>query len=116
MKKKSKKITHEMVVTHNDFNNLSLAHFSPNENKILHAIVSKIKNKDTERVTITFDEIKRLTQYKRNDNRAFLASIEEVNKKLMQLNFRLRRMRCWKVDYRKIEIILPCEILFPHCS
>lgn len=88
MKKKSKKITHEMVVTHNDFNNLSLAHFSPNENKILHAIVSKIKNKDTERVTITFDEIKRLTQYKRNDNRAFLASIEEVNKKLMQLNFR----------------------------
>ena len=76
------------VVTQNEFNNVSLATFTPNENKILHAIVAKIKNKDTQKIQISFDEIKYLVQYKRNDNSSFIRDIERVNTKLMQLNYR----------------------------
>ena len=88
-RKKKNKVNNDIrVVTQNEFNNVSLATFTPNENKILHAIVAKIKNKDTQKIQISFDEIKYLVQYKRNDNSSFIRDIERVNTKLMQLNYR----------------------------
>ena len=63
-RKKKNKVNNDIrVVTQNEFNNVSLATFTPNENKILHAIVAKIKNKDTQKIQISFDEIKYLKEF-----------------------------------------------------
>lgn len=80
----------EIVNYHNDFSSLSLRNFTAIELDILMTLCNKCKDKGTEEISISFDELKRLTHYKQNDNVYFVNEIEKTNKKLLHLDFEIK--------------------------
>ena len=80
----------EIVKYHKDFENkLILKNFTASELNFLMAICTKIRDKKEEEVIFTFNELKELTNWDNNNNLLFIKSLENTNKKLMALNFRI---------------------------
>lgn len=79
----------EIVKYHNDFSNkIILKNFTANELNFLMAICAKMRNQETNGVVFTFEQLKNLSNWQRNDNNDFVESLENTNKKLIALNFR----------------------------
>ena len=88
---KEKKKADLMVVTSNDFNDLQLFSLTPQENKLLHTICAKIKNKDIEEIEIPYDEIKDMIKDKQNlSNIRLTESLRKMNKKLMTIGYTIQ--------------------------
>lgn len=86
---------------HNDFSNqVVLKKFNANELNFLMALCSKMRNQDTNEVIFSFDQLKELTKWSRNDNKGFIESLENTNKKLLALNFTI------KEDKKTIQFVL----------
>ena len=79
----------EIVVMHNDLTDLPLKRFNASEIDILHTICYEVKNKKTNEVVIDFDKIRQLSHYQGKDEKQLIESIEQTNKKLLQLNFKV---------------------------
>ncbi|MDY5714269.1 replication initiation protein, partial [Fusobacterium gastrosuis] len=80
----------EIVKYHNDFSKkIILKNFTANELNFLMAICSKVKNKNSEEVEFSFQQLKELTNWTSNDNKGFLNSLRNTNKKLLALNFEI---------------------------
>lgn len=80
----------EIVKYHNDFsNNIILKNFTANELNFLMAICSKMKNQETNEVIFDFSTLKELIKWDNNNNKLFIESLRNTNKKLLSLNFEM---------------------------
>lgn len=80
----------EIVKYHKDFEKkLVLKNFTSSELNFLMSICTKVRDKKEDEVIFTFQELKKLSKWSKNDNKEFINSLEDTNKKLMSLNFRI---------------------------
>lgn len=84
----------------NDFNSLPLTKFTANELNLFFAIVSKIMDKGTEKVEITFLELKKTINLAKNyTNNEFADQIISVNNKLLMLNYELATIANYNMPF-----------------
>lgn len=80
----------EIVKYHKDFENkLVLKTFTASELNFLMAICTKVRDKKEDEIIFTFNELKKLTKWDNNNSSLFVKNLENTNKKLMALNFRI---------------------------
>lgn len=80
----------EIVKYHKDFENkLVLKNFTASELNFLMAICTKVRDKKEDEIIFTFNELKKLTKWDNNNSSLFIKNLENTNKKLMALNFRI---------------------------
>lgn len=79
----------EIVKYHNDLSELPLRKFTSAELDLLMTICSRCKYQDTAMLNFTFDDLKKLADYKAKDERQFIKDLANTNKKLLSLNMRL---------------------------
>src|SRR3712207_3343468 len=81
----------EIVKYHNDLSNqIVIKTLNANELNFFMAICAKMRNQETNEILFTFEQLKKLTSWRSNDNKDFIKSLENTNKKLIALNFTLR--------------------------
>lgn len=81
----------EIVKYHNDLSNqIVIKTLNANELNFFMAICSKMRDKNLEEITFSFEQLKELTNWTSNDNKDFIKSLENTNKKLIRLNFTFR--------------------------
>lgn len=80
-------MANEVVKYHNRMNNLSFSKFTKIELDIFFSICTRLKNQDINKVILTFDEIKKLSQYKATAKETFVSDLKKTYKKLISLNF-----------------------------
>lgn len=84
-------MSNEVVKFSNQFNNQALRKFTALDLDVLMAISTKVRDKGTDEVDFSFDEIRHLTHMRYNLTNAQLArQIVEVNHRLLALNFMLQ--------------------------
>ena len=83
----------EIANVHNDLIDLPLRKFNASEIDILTAICYKCNEKQTNKVVLSLDEIKKLADYKNKNNEMFLDDLKKTNSKLMALNFTIGTTR-----------------------
>ena len=76
----------KLVVYHNDLNSIKLGQFRAVEVDIFFAILYKLKNNSENKVVLTFDELKKISNYKMTADSKFIYNLREINKKLLSLN------------------------------
>ena len=79
----------EIVKYHNNMSELPLRKFNATELNILMAICSKCREQGNHTVRITFNEMRRITQYTSNSNRNLAEDIIKTNDKLLSLRMKL---------------------------
>lgn len=86
MKKKASKINEkrEVLIYHNDFNFLVLAGLTKNELSCFMSICYKVMGKGIDTVTFTFEELAKISNFKRNIND------EEFEKLILETNAKLQ--------------------------
>lgn len=80
----------ETVVYRNEMNLVPLRRFTSTEINLFFAMCNKLKEKDTDTLKLTFEELKTLSNYSsetRNINR-FTKELDEVYKKMLELTIR----------------------------
>ena len=78
----------EVVKYNNRFNQVVFQNFTENELSLLMAICSKLKGKGTEPITLTFDQIKELTNEKQHYSaKAYAEMIDNMYRKLIKLSY-----------------------------
>ena len=76
----------EIVKYHKDFEKkLVLKNFTASELNFLMAICTKVRDKKEDEVIFTFEELKKLSKWVKTDNKSFIKSLQNTNKKLMAL-------------------------------
>lgn len=83
----------EIANVHNDLIDLPLRKFNASEIDILTAICYKCNEKQTNKVVLPLDEIKKLADYRNKNNEMFLDDLKKTNSKLMALNFTIGTTR-----------------------
>lgn len=84
-------MSNEVVKFSNQFNNQALRKFTALDLDVLMAIATKVRDKRTEEVDFTFDELRRLTRLRKNMTDEEMArQIIEVNDRLLALHFRFQ--------------------------
>lgn len=78
----------DLVVIHNDFNNVSLKGLKEKELDLLISLCYKLRDEGIEEVKLPFDELKKLSRYEGKDNQRFVKDLDSVYKKLIELNFK----------------------------
>lgn len=79
----------EIVKYHNDLSELPLRKFTSAELDLLMTICSRCKYKNTTMLKFTFNDLKKLADYKAKDERQFIRDLANTNQKLLGLNMRL---------------------------
>lgn len=79
----------EILNQHNDLIDLPLRKFNASEIDILMALCYKCQNEGSTSITLTFDQISKLSHFKGKSNKRLAEAIDLTNKKLSQLNFRI---------------------------
>ena len=77
-----------MVVVHNDFNNVNLTGLKEKELDLLISLCYKLRDEGIEEVKLSFEELKKLSQYEDRHIERFVKDLDSVYKKLIELNFR----------------------------
>ncbi|MFM0832054.1 RepB family plasmid replication initiator protein, partial [Staphylococcus epidermidis] len=83
-------MTGETVVYKNDLNLVPLRKFTSTEINLFFAMCNKLKEKETNTLHLSFDELKELSNYSpktRNINR-FVKDLDDVYKKMLELTIR----------------------------
>ena len=73
---------------HNDFTGLSLVGFDATEIDLLSAVCHEMQNQGTTKVTIGFEKLRELSQYKGHDNDRLFEDLRSMDTKLAALNFK----------------------------
>ena len=73
----------------NEMNNIPLRNFNAKEMDLLFSICSRVREKGTDFIEFTFDDLKVLSDYKMTATKHFIKDIESVYDKLLQLNFKM---------------------------
>ena len=69
--KDNKKKLSEIVVYRNDFNTVNLGDFTKNELNFLMAVLVKMYGKESNTVIFTFEELRKLSNWRRKDKKEF---------------------------------------------
>ena len=78
----------KLVIYHNDMNLIPLRKFTILEQNILYGICIKMRDENSNILKMTFEEIKRLSNYKKNStNQEFAKELKSVYSKLLSINF-----------------------------
>lgn len=78
----------DLVVIHNDFNNVSLKALKEKELDILMSVCYKLRDEGTKEVKLSFAELKELSQYHNKNLERFVKDVEGVFNKFLKLRFR----------------------------
>ena len=80
----------KIVKFHNDLNSIKFSSFRAVEYDLFFAILYKLKDKQEEEIILTFEELKKLSKYKKTQNKYFIDSLIEINQNLLsiKLNFK----------------------------
>ena len=70
-------------------NDIPLRNFNAKEMDLLFSICSRVREKGTDFIEFTFDDLKVLSDYKMTATKHFIKDIESVYDKLLQLNFKM---------------------------
>lgn len=80
----------EVVKYHNDFSNkIILKNFTATELNFLMAICAKMRNQETNEVIFDFSQLRDFVKWDNNNNKLFIESLKNTNKKLLALNFEM---------------------------
>ncbi|TPR47833.1 replication initiation protein, partial [Apilactobacillus micheneri] len=77
-------MSNEIVKYNNELNFVPFNNFNKREFNILFVIISKLKDKGTKKTELSFNEIKKLSNYKQRGNK-FLKDLENVYNKILSL-------------------------------
>ena len=83
-------MANEIVKYHNDMASVSLKNFSPTDLNCFSAIIYECKGKGTRRHAIYVDELKRLSGYSSKDHGRFMAYLDRLTDKAMDLKYRAK--------------------------
>lgn len=76
----------ELIVKYDNYlNQLALSSFTAVELDLLMTICSKMKNQELNIVSLSFDEIRELSEYSRSSNEDLIKSLKETNLKLSKI-------------------------------
>ncbi len=78
----------EIVRYKNEFNTVPLRNFNAVELDFLMTLCAKVREKNTEKLLLHFNEIRKLTHYSQNSNVDFVKDLDSTNAKLIQCNYR----------------------------
>ncbi len=78
-----------MVCYKNELNTIPMRNFNAKEMDLLFSICSQVREKGTDIVEFTFDDLKQLSDYKMTATKHFVKDIESVYDKLIQLNLKI---------------------------
>lgn len=101
MKDNKKKLS-EIVVYRNDFNTVNLGDFTKNELNFLMAVLVKMYGKESNTVIFTFEELRKLSNWKRKDKKEFINGLDSTNDKLM-----LKKIKMINESKKKKFILFP---------
>lgn len=90
-----------LVKYKNELNTVPFKRFSPREMNLFFSIVSRMRDKGTDTVTFTFDELRGLSSYKQH-SKQFITDLRNTYRKMQQLNI-----------YIDTEDIFKSWVLFP---
>ena len=82
-------MANEIVCYKNELNTIPLRNFNAKEMDLLFSICSQVREKGTDIVEFTFDDLKELSDYKMTAIKHFVKDIESVYDKIIQLNFKI---------------------------
>ena len=82
-------LANEIVCYKNELNTIPLRNFNAKEMDLLFSICSQVREKGTDIVEFTFDDLKELSDYKMTAIKHFVKDIESVYDKIIQLNFKI---------------------------
>ena len=77
-----------LVVYRNEMNTIPLRKFSSIEMDLFFSLCAQVRNRSTARVSISFEELKHLSNYNSTSLARFVADLESVYKKLLELTYR----------------------------
>lgn len=81
----------EIVKYDNYMNSLKFTSFTTTDFNFLIALCSRMRDKDVNKVTFDFGELKNITNYKKSNSiKQFVADLEQMNEKLMRVTCKLR--------------------------
>ena len=101
MKDNKKKLS-EIVVYRNDFNTVNLGDFTKNELNFLMAVLVKMYGKESNTVIFTFEELRKLSNWRRKDKKKFINGLDSTNDKLM-----LKKIKMINESKKKKFILFP---------
>jgi len=90
----------EIVKYDNYLNGLKFTGFSPIDFNFLMALCSRTRDKDTNELKFTFDELREITGYKQTSIKKFASDLERMNEKLMKIICKI------KTDTKTIMFVL----------
>lgn len=73
----------------NRMNTLKFNGFNKVDMNLLMALCSKMKDRSTDRITMTFDRIKELASYTSTDKQEFISDLERMSDRLMKVNSKI---------------------------
>lgn len=76
----------EVVKYHNVLNKVEFKGFTPVETDLFFSICTQIKEKGTEEVVFSFDQIKEISSFKPTANSRFFNTLKKTNEKLQKLS------------------------------
>jgi plasmid replication initiation protein len=100
--KDNKKKLSEIVVYRNDFNTVNLGDFTKNELNFLMAVLVKMYGKESNTVIFTFEELRKLSNWRRKDKKEFINGLDSTNDKLM-----LKKIKMINESKKKKFILFP---------
>uniref|UniRef100_UPI001290709F replication initiation protein n=1 Tax=Streptococcus suis TaxID=1307 RepID=UPI001290709F len=78
----------EVVKYHNDLNTVVMRNWTSLEMNIFFSIISKMRDKGTQKVVFSVDELRELTEKKENRQpKRWNEAMIDVSKKISQLNY-----------------------------
>lgn len=80
-------MSNEIIKYHTELNTIPLRKFTPVEMNLFFSIVSRMRDKGTQKIQFTFDQLKDLSNYKATANVRFIDDLETTYDKLMDLRF-----------------------------
>jgi plasmid replication initiation protein len=82
-------MANEIVKYNNKMNDIPLNGFNQRDLNFFYTLCAKLKDKDTDVITITFDEIKQLSGYTATSTETFIKDLERMNLKLLTCHGRI---------------------------
>lgn len=95
-------MANELVKHHTELNTIPLRKFTPVQMNLFFSIISRMREKGSEKVVFSFDQLKDLSNYKATANLRFIDDLEQTYDKLMDLRFGRRSVS----GYRRERFVL----------
>ncbi|PAF46754.1 hypothetical protein BKH41_08575 [Helicobacter sp. 12S02232-10] len=80
----------EVVKYHNDINLIAFKDFTEADLNNFFAVCHKMKNEGSRKVTMSFEELKSLSGYKKKDDKEFALKLEKIYDKILALSLGLK--------------------------